>query len=53
MSRIQKAQDDDRMFSRQSIEYCIQKEGLMWKINREKDWENRLWSDKFGPYMSG
>lgn len=53
MSRIQKAGGEDGMFSRQFIEYSIQNDGLMWEINRMKDWKDRLWSDKFGPYILG
>lgn len=41
--RIQNAGGEDAMFSRQSTEHSIHKEGLMWEVNKMKDWENGLW----------
>lgn len=53
MGRIQKAGSEDGMFTRQSTEPPTKKEGLMWDNNRMKGWENRPWSDTFGPNVSG
>lgn len=48
MSRIQKSGGEDGILNRQFTPHSIQKEGLMWKINRMKGWKNWLWSINFG-----